>query len=188
VACSSAGGVWRLASDEGAYLNGLDEAPCPLAFMTAGIVASFMDAVRAGLACGGVGHRHVRLVQDNYYTMQGSMPRRTMVGGARPVELEIEIETDCEANELRPLVVKAVEAAPVAQAAGSLPDRPGHALRPGHADPVKTHVYLETSEDDTFALEVLDIGERTCFLHALCRTAVPVNVRVTTRAFVSEHV
>ena len=47
--CTSTGGAWRLASDEGAYLNGLDEAPCPLAFMTTGMAASFMDAIQTRL-------------------------------------------------------------------------------------------------------------------------------------------
>ena len=28
------GTLWRLASDEGPYLDGFDAAPCPLAFMT----------------------------------------------------------------------------------------------------------------------------------------------------------
>jgi hypothetical protein len=55
-----------------------------------------------------------------------------------------------------------------------------HALTSGHADPVGTHVHLYTREDDAFAREVLDIGERTYFLHAWCRTVVPVHVRVTT--------
>ena len=32
VASSASGKVWRLVSDEGAYLDGFDEAPCPLAF------------------------------------------------------------------------------------------------------------------------------------------------------------
>jgi hypothetical protein len=50
----------------------------------------------------------------------------------------------------------------------------------GHADAVETHVYLDTGGDETFAREVLDVGERTCFLHALCRTVVDTHVRVTT--------
>ena len=76
IVSTSAGGAWRLASDEGAYLNGLDEAPCPLAFMTTGMAASFMHAIQARLAVAGLEHQGIRLVQDNYYTMQGSMPRR----------------------------------------------------------------------------------------------------------------
>jgi hypothetical protein len=55
-------------------------------------------------------------------------------------------------------------------------------LAAGHADPIETHVYLDTPEEDAFARDVLDVGERTCFLHALCRTAVPTRVRVTRAA------
>jgi hypothetical protein len=331
---TSAGGAWRLASDEGAYLNGLDEAPCPLAFMTTGMAASFMHAIQAGLAAAGVEHRGIRLVQDNYYTMQGSMPRRTMIGGARPVELEVEIAIERAPADLKPLILDAVAVAPASSLlrqtlrntftltlngralpldgtphagleplpdprtyfddmspvgtaqealvarAGMTPltqeatshDGSSYAaeqhrtlhlrgictLRPdgvkvieqqlynphgsifrllsdeapvnggggrapdadtymsagigfcfmtqfgrfarivgrrldgyrivqdtrfavGHADPVQTHVYLDTPEDAAFAREVLEVGEKTCFLHALCRTALTTRVEVTTR-------
>jgi len=50
--------------------------------------------------------------------------------------------------------------------------RPG-----GSADPVVTHVDLETAEDDAFAQQLVAAGERTCFLHALCRTALEVEVQ-----------
>jgi hypothetical protein len=334
IVCTSAGGAWRLASDEGAYLNGLDEAPCPLAFMTTGMAASFMHAIQARLAAASVEHRGVRLVQDNYYTMQGSMPRRTMIGGAKPVELQVEIAVDRDVEDVRSLVIDAVSAAPVSgllrpalrnaftltvngrelapetssflghrplsdpqslfddlvpagapqeplvERAGmtSLTDevtshtgssyaaeqsrtlhlrgictvRPDgvkvieqHLYNPrgsifrllsdeaplsggsgrapdanayisagigfcfmtqfgrfakivgkrldgyrivqdtrlgaGHADPVETHVHLDTPENDAFACEVLDMGERTCFLHALCRTPLDTHVQVVTR-------
>ena len=39
--------AWRLASDEGPYLNGHDAAPCPLAFLTAGMIASYMNEITA---------------------------------------------------------------------------------------------------------------------------------------------
>lgn len=38
---SPSGRCWRLVSDEGPELNGHDEAPFPLAFLTAGLLASF---------------------------------------------------------------------------------------------------------------------------------------------------
>jgi hypothetical protein len=331
---TSAGGSWRLASDEGAYLNGLDEAPCPLAFMTTGMAASFMDTIQAKLAAAHIDHRGVRLIQDNYYTMQGSMPRRTMVGGALPVELRVEITVD-RAEDLHSLIVDAVEAAPIAALlrqplrntftltvneseippdasppmgrpalpdpqslfAGIVADEPTsaeplvarggitqltdestshegssyapeqhrtlhlrgictvrhdgvkvieqHLYNPrgsifrllsdempanggggrapdansyiaagigfcfmtqfgrfakiigkrldgyrivqdahfasGHAGPIETHVYLDTPEEESFAREVLDVGERTCFLHALCRTTVPIHTQLITR-------
>jgi hypothetical protein len=50
----------------------------------------------------------------------------------------------------------------------------------GHAGPIETHVYLDTPEQESFAREVLDVGERTCFLHALCRTELETHVRVVT--------
>lgn len=46
------------------------------------------------------------------------------------------------------------------------------------ADPVVTHVFLDTDEDDPFAEELLAMGEQTCFLHALCRTALDVRIRL----------
>jgi hypothetical protein len=48
----------------------------------------------------------------------------------------------------------------------------------GRADPVETHVYLGTGEDDDFARTALDMAEQTCFLHALCRTDLKTKVSV----------
>ncbi len=344
VASSRTGKVWRLASDEGAYLNGDDEAPCPLAFLTAGMVASYTNEVVALAAQRGIAFRGLRLIQDNYYTMEGSMPKRTMVGGALPVELAVEIDCDADDKTVTELVYDAVAASPLnGLMRGSLtslfalsrngveiePDRvaaldrpiypdPGDkfdlarpaplavageltwnggetprlegdqhggqgsslqdeqkrrlhigaicTLRPdgikeiiqlqyaphgtnkiilceeapinggqgrapdantyisagigfcfmtqfgrfvammkkdlegyrivqdthfslggasggtgvaGTADPVETHVYLKTSEDEDFARDILDISEQTCFLHAFCRTDMKTKVRVT---------
>jgi hypothetical protein len=81
VASARTGAVWRLASDEGAYLAGLDAAPCPLAFMTTGMVSSFMSEIVALARRRKVALRAIRLVQDNYYTMVGSALQGTMTGG-----------------------------------------------------------------------------------------------------------
>lgn len=48
----------------------------------------------------------------------------------------------------------------------------------GHADPVETHVYLDTPEGEDFARMTLDMGERTCFLHATCRTDLSPEVEL----------
>jgi uncharacterized OsmC-like protein len=47
------------------------------------------------------------------------------------------------------------------------------------ADPVETHVYLESSEDDDFARTCLNMGEQTCYLHALCRTELSTRIQVS---------
>ena len=48
----------------------------------------------------------------------------------------------------------------------------------GTAQPVETHVYLMTPEGEEFARKTLDMGERTCFLHATCRTDLEVDISV----------
>ena len=330
------GDVWRLVSDEGPYLNGHDAAPCPLAFLTCGMAAGFMNEIRALARSEGIEIRSLRLVQDNYYTMQGSMPKRTMTGGAENIELQVEIDCDLGDSKLNDFLVNATFASPLnglmrgridslfklsrngaelstakaielsapllpdprgdfegAEAAaddidlvgpaGLTPERDvakgtraegssltdeqdrrlnvgaeatmredglteirqmlysprgtsfrflssedgrapdagtlvsagigfcfmtqfgrfasmtkldlpdyriaqdthfslggasGGTGKAGEADPIETHVFLETSEDDDVAREMLDVAERTCFLHAFCKTDLKTRLRV----------
>lgn len=113
VASSRTGKVWRLASDEGPYLDGHDAAPCPLAFLSVGMVASYMNEITALAKQQGVAIRKLKLTQDNYYTMTGSMPKRTMTGGALPVELQVEIDCDLDDAALNQLLMNAVHASPL---------------------------------------------------------------------------
>lgn len=336
---SSSGRAWRLVSDEGAYLDGADEAPCPLSFFTVGMISQFMDEILALAAQRGVRIDGLELVQDNYYTMKGSALKGTMTGGARDVALEARIASDADAEMLRALVCDAVAAAPVhgllrgekdslftlthngaAVAPGKAKPVPGDPVadlsagldglepaggdwsplirrdgmspktdeatshqgsslaeeqdrvlhvrgictlredgvkqieqqlfnphgsvfrylcdergrapdaasyiaagigfcfmtqlgryakiarkdlrsyrivqdihfspggasggtgRAGAADPVETHVFLDSGEDDAFARAALDMGEQTCFLHALCRTDLKTRVRIAVNA------
>jgi organic hydroperoxide reductase OsmC/OhrA len=107
------GAMWRLVSDEGAYLNGHDAAPCPLSFLTVGMISSYMNEIMALAARDGVKLRHLRLIQNNYYTMKGSMMKRTMTGGALPVELEVEIDCDLPDAVLNEMLMGAVHASPL---------------------------------------------------------------------------
>lgn len=338
---NATGRVWRLASDEGAYLTGLDEAPCPLAFFSTGMVSAWMEELLALARARGITLRKPVLVQDNYYTMKGSALRGTMTGGARDVHLQVKLQSDADASALQSLVQDAVAASPlygllrgeqpsyfslthngqalppgkaratetvatdplhcfdaavpagetesslvtklgmspeteetVTRAGGSLqaeqdrilhlratcsllddgmkqvdvqlfnphgsefrflceegegnggqgraPDAVSYMtaglgfcfmtqlgryasitkkdlhdyrivqdthfssggassgnLKPGHADPVETHVFLDSGEDDDFARQALDMGEQTCFLHAFCRTPLEVHAECT---------
>ncbi len=112
VSCRT-GKVWRLASDEGPYLDGHDEASCPLSFLTVGMIASYMNEITALAGREKVTIKKLRLFQDNYYTMEGSMRRRTMVGGALPVELTVEIDCDLDDDALKPFLVNALSASPI---------------------------------------------------------------------------
>ena len=340
VLSSRTGAMWRLVSDEGAYLNGHDAAPCPLSFLTVGMISSYMNEIMALAARDAVTIRHLRLIQNNYYTMKGSMMKRTMTGGALPVELEVEIDCDLPDAALNEMLMGAVHASPLnglmrgvlpslftlsrngaqiatgdasaldhpvvggpkgaaplpaqtdltlierlglsphkavakgtAGAATSLTDEQDRTLNPaaictlradgikeieqhlysphgsifrylseeapphgqgrapdavsyisagiafcfmtqfgrmasmekldlshyavvqdthfshggasggtgqaGSADPVETHVHLQTTESDDVARDMLDVSERTCFLHAFCRTDLKTKLKVT---------
>ena len=65
VVSARTGAAWRLASDEGAYLAGLDAAPCPLSFLTTGMVSSYMTEVLALAKQRRIRIDQIRLVQDN---------------------------------------------------------------------------------------------------------------------------
>ncbi|MCY4446193.1 MAG: OsmC family protein [Rhodobacteraceae bacterium] len=328
--------TWRLVSDEGPYLNGHDAAPCPLAFLSCGMVASFMNEILALAKIRGIEIRTLKLIQDNYYTMKGSMPKRTMVGGAENIDLQVEIDCDLEDVALQDFLINATYASPlnglmrgklknlfklckngaelptnkVAELEGELFPDPGNHFaqaipeesgltlmepvgptpkkkvvlgtssaadslaeeqdrrlnigavaimrddglkeiqqmqyspygtsfrflssedgrapdantlisagigfcfmtqfgrfvsmlkldlpdyrivqdthfslggasggtgKAGEADPIETHVYLETSESDEIAQEMLDISERTCFLHAFCQTDLKTKLKI----------
>ncbi|MGD8341783.1 MAG: OsmC family peroxiredoxin [Gammaproteobacteria bacterium] len=105
--------IWRLASDEGAYLDGDDEAPCPLSFLTTGMISSTMEELLALARQRGIEIANIRLIQDNYYSMQGSALKGTMTGGAKDVELEAQIETDADADRIAQLVYDATAASPL---------------------------------------------------------------------------
>ena len=336
VRSAKTGDTWRLVSDEGPYLNGHDAAPCPLAFLSVGMAASFMNEIMALAKSQGVEIRKLKLIQDNYYTMKGSMLKRTMVGGAENIDLQVEIDCDLSDAALNEFLINATYASPLnglmrgqleslfklgkngvelptakvaelnaalfpdpgnhfakampeaspldlmdpvgptlkkdvvlgtATSGSSLADEQDRRLnigavatlredgikdiqqmqyspygtsfrflssedgrapdantlisagigfcfmtqfgrfvsmlkldlpdyrivqdthfslggasggtgKAGEADPIETHVYLETSESDETAQEMLDISEQTCFLHAFCRTDLKTKLRV----------
>jgi len=109
---SRTGTTWRLASDEGDYLDGDDVAPCPLAFMTTGMVASYSNAIREVAAERGITVQDLELVHDNYYTMTGSALRGDMTGGALNPEIQIRLETDADEPTVESLVSAAVDRSP----------------------------------------------------------------------------
>jgi organic hydroperoxide reductase OsmC/OhrA len=340
VVATTGGPAWRLACDEGPYLAGHDEAPFPLAFLTAGMVASYTNELVALAEQRDVALDGLRLTLDNYYTMEGSAIRGTMLGGALPPELlveaavapdtlrnlsadaidasplngllrgsntslftltrnagevepnrvhridgpalpdaedrfdEVTVDGPADADELmrrvasaelhegeggagsslqaeqkrtlhvrgvgtrRPDGVKSIEVQlfkpsgsnfrflsdelPEAGGGGRAPDAAtlisaglgfcfmtqfgrfaaitkkhldryriiqdthfsvggasGGTGLAGAADPVETHVYLDTEEDEEFARTLLDMGEQTCFLHALCRTDLKTKLKLS---------
>jgi uncharacterized OsmC-like protein len=107
--------TWRLASDEGAYLAGLDFAPCPLAFFTVGLVASVHAELLARCALQGRRVAGLRLILDSFYTMRGSALAGTMTGGARDARLIVQAESDQDPAMLSSLAQESILASPVAK-------------------------------------------------------------------------
>jgi hypothetical protein len=105
--------AWRLASDEGAYLAGLDEAPCPLSFFTTGMVSSYMTQLLANAAARRIAVGRTRLVLDSYYTMTGSALDGTMTAGAKPPVLTVDLECGADNGVLIALARGATAMAPV---------------------------------------------------------------------------
>ena len=74
------------------------------------MVTSYMSEIMALAEQQGVEIRKLKLIQDNYYTMQGSMIKRTMVGGAENIELQVEIDCDLDDMALNEFLVNATYA------------------------------------------------------------------------------
>ena len=104
---------WRMASDEGKYLNGHDSAPAPLAYLTVGMVSSFMNEIQALARLRDIKLDSIKLIQDNYYSMKGSMMKGTMTAYAHDIGLEAVIESDADKQTLQALVIDAVAASPL---------------------------------------------------------------------------
>lgn len=100
--------TWRLVSDEGPYLDGFDEAPCPLSFLTTGMISMFANQILEAAATAGLGTSGLELTLDNRYTMQGSARAGTMTGGALDPTLTV-----VAPEQVASLVPAALDAAPI---------------------------------------------------------------------------
>jgi uncharacterized OsmC-like protein len=86
--------AWRLSSDEGPYLHGHDYSPAPLAHMTTGLAADLMLSIERALDASGIPANSLRVELDTRFTMEGSLPRGTMVGGAMAPEITVHLDHD----------------------------------------------------------------------------------------------
>jgi hypothetical protein len=90
VSPAATGPVWRLASDEGAYLRGTDLAPAPLMYWAAGVHADFCQRLAARAASAGL--RRLRLAIVHRYRVSGSFAQGGARGEAFAPELDLELE------------------------------------------------------------------------------------------------
>ncbi len=112
VECGASGPCWRLVSDEGAWLNGTDLAPFPLAFFTAGLASSCLSTFVVEARERGVTIESLHLVQDNFYTMEGSALRGTMSAGVKPAQMQFFATGSASAAEFSDIARVAVTRSP----------------------------------------------------------------------------
>jgi uncharacterized OsmC-like protein len=107
------GASWRLACDEGPYLNGKDMAPFPLGFFSAGMAFCFLSQFLQSAEAMGVAIDDVVLEQDNYYTMNGSFLRGDAEGGAKSAELKLRVESSSDPSRVTRVARLAEASSPV---------------------------------------------------------------------------
>ncbi len=104
-----AGTVWRVVSDEGPWLNGTDLAPFPLAFFAAGLAASLMSEILGEAGDRDLYIDSLSLVQDNFFTMEGSALKGTMSAGVQPVQVSVSVRGNAAAAKFKDIVQTALQ-------------------------------------------------------------------------------
>lgn len=155
------GRTWRLVSDEGPYLAGHDQAPCPLCTFITGMVAAYTNAITALAAQRGLDVTKLALTLSNRYSMVGSALKGTMLGGAMSPELDVEISGEADEADFVALVREAVNSSPV----NGLLDGENHSLFTlswnGDQIPVGDVAALEggPEPDPTTAFDMVEIAD-----------------------------
>jgi len=103
-----AGNVWRIVCDEGPWLNGTDLAPFPLAFFAAGLAASYMSEILGEAGDRDLCIDSLSIVQDNFFTMEGSALRGTMSAGVQPMKVSISARGKAAAEEFEDIAATAL--------------------------------------------------------------------------------
>jgi hypothetical protein len=107
------GRTWRLVSDEGPYLAGHDRAPCPLCHFVTGMVSSYMNQITALAVQRDMDTHGLGLTLENFYTMEGSALKGTMIGGALNPRLSVEIPAAEDTMGVQELVAEAASLSPL---------------------------------------------------------------------------
>lgn len=108
VASARTGRVWRMASDEGAYVGGHDMGPFPPGYFLAGVVSSYMNEIEALAKTRDIAIAEIRLVLEGDFAMSGSLLRGTKTAHVRNVRLKAQIRSETSADLLNILVRDAV--------------------------------------------------------------------------------
>jgi uncharacterized OsmC-like protein len=104
--------TWRMVCDEGPYLNGTDLAPFPLAFFATGLVNAYLAEILAYAKGHDVAIDDIEIIQENFYTMEGSAVRGDMIGGALPVALHVRVDSSAPDPTIQNAVINGLARSP----------------------------------------------------------------------------
>jgi hypothetical protein len=107
------GQVWRLASDEGAYLKGTDLAPAPLMYWAAGLHAEFVQRLAGILVEENSGLRRLAAEITHGYAISGSFFDGTAKGDAFAPEILVDLDCDATADAIADNARLAIDRSPV---------------------------------------------------------------------------
>lgn len=156
VARTDSATAWRLASDEGPYLQGHDAAPAPLAFLTTGLAIDVLASVERMVRRAGDEPDDVRVGLDTHFTIEGSLPEGTMVGDALPPE--ISVSTGPDAAAAADAVLSGVMASATAGLLGPPLQSMFSLTSDGHTIPVDRVATLNYSPPDPGAAGFPSVG------------------------------
>lgn len=107
------GEKWCIICDEGPYLNGADSAPPPLAYFSVGMAFGFISQLNLLAEELDILIEDYQIIQDNFYTIEGSAIKGTMISGGLPVDVNMDIKTNTSEDKTRKLIQQAKARNPV---------------------------------------------------------------------------
>jgi uncharacterized OsmC-like protein len=152
VVSAATGAAWRFVSDEGAHLGGLDQAPNPLTYLSAGMVSSYMNEITALAEQRGITLENLEIYLDNLYFREGNFRKGTMNSGVLPPVLEVRCEASCDDQTLNTMFFEAVSASPLnGLATGTHPSlftltHNGKQLTPEHVLPLTIEPFADPGD------------------------------------------
>ena len=94
------GSAWRMTTDEGKHIKGNDLAPFPLGFYNAGLHADLMRRLMIIARARSMAPPNVEIKLQNFYFLDGSFVRGDGVGGAKPANIQVKIQSKTPAEQV----------------------------------------------------------------------------------------
>lgn len=113
------GRTWRLASDEGAYLNGTDLAPAPLMYWAAGALADVTHSIANAATNAGISITAIEVSSSQEFGLDGSFLRAEAVATAGTLNLQLSVTSDATEEIVADIIALGLGAAAAAGAVSS---------------------------------------------------------------------